>query len=83
MMITSLTKFGWRVTRIPKRANKIYLRGDLNSHPSSNSAMMMVMIMLRMVMNMIMTKMMVVMTKMMMPPLVVKLSFPHYPIAST
>ena len=35
MMITSLTKFGWRVTRIPKREDKIYLWGDFNSHPLS------------------------------------------------
>ena len=34
MMITSLTKFGWRVTRIPKREDKIYLWGTLTRTPS-------------------------------------------------
>ena len=50
MMITSLTKFGWRVTRIPKREDKIYLWGDFNSHPLSNVIMMMVMVNVMMMM---------------------------------
>ena len=55
MMITSLTQFGWRVTRIPKREDKIYLWGDFNSHPLSNVIMTMVMINVMMMMVMMMS----------------------------
>ena len=51
MMIMSLTKFGWRVTRIPKREDKIYLWGDFNSHPLSNMIMIMMMVNVMMMMK--------------------------------
>ena len=58
MMITSLTKFGWRVTRIPKREDKIYLWGDFNSHPLSNMIMIMNVVMMMVMMVMVNVMMM-------------------------